>query len=117
MLPTYGINKHGQPAQGCDGVREVRLGKVQLADVAADLLHHHLAGLRLAPNLPDLAEQLLDGRLGCCEVLPVKRCYNLPSNMAHRSALLCMLPTGQLLSCWPGGVILEAHDILGLDFY
>ncbi len=74
MPPTYGIDKHGQSAKGSDGVREVGLGKVQLADVAADLLHHDLAGLRLAPNLPNLAEQFLDRGLGCCEVLPAQFC-------------------------------------------
>ncbi len=70
MPSTYGIYEHGQAAKGSDGVREVGLGKVQLADVAADLLHHDLAGLRLAPNLPNLAKQFLDRHLGCCEILP-----------------------------------------------
>ena len=70
MPPTYGIYEHGQAAKGGDGVREVSLGKVQLADVPADLLHHDLAGLRLAPDLPNLAKQFLNRRLGCCEVLP-----------------------------------------------
>lgn len=70
---THSVDEHGEAAEGGDGVREVRLGKVQLADVAADLLHHDLAGLRLAPDLPDLPKQLLDGRLGRCQILPASQ--------------------------------------------
>ena len=49
---------------------EVLLGIVQLLDVAADLLHHHLALLRLAPDLVRLHKQVLDHQLGLAEILP-----------------------------------------------
>ena len=53
---THCINQHGQAAESGDGVGQVRFGVVKLAYVAADLLHHHLARLRLAPYLPYLAK-------------------------------------------------------------
>ena len=70
---TNSVDEHGEAPEGSDGVREVLLGEVELADVAADLLHHHLARLRLAPDLPDLPEQLLDRRLCRAQVLPAPK--------------------------------------------
>jgi hypothetical protein len=61
---THSIDQHGQASQGSDGVREVCLGEIELSDVSANLLHHDLAGLCLAPYLPNLAKELLDRRLG-----------------------------------------------------
>lgn len=68
---TDSSDEHGEPPEGGDGVGEVLLGVVQLLDVAADLLHHHLALLRLPPDLIRLHEQVLDHQLGLAEILPV----------------------------------------------
>lgn len=70
---TDSSDEHGEPPEGGDGVGEVLLGVVQLLDVAADLLHHHLALLRLPPDLIRLHEQVLDHQLGFAEILPVAR--------------------------------------------
>ena len=51
--------QHAKPAQRGDDVCEVLLGVVQLLDVAADLLHHGLALVRLGLNLQYVAVQLL----------------------------------------------------------
>ena len=44
---THGIDEHGQAAQRCDGGCEVLLRVIELLNVAANLLHHRLALLRL----------------------------------------------------------------------
>ena len=56
-------HEHLQPLERADREREVALGVVEALDVAADLVHHRLARLRLRLDVAHLDEELGD-RLG-----------------------------------------------------
>mmetsp|Transcript_35383 Transcript_35383/g.67681 ORF Transcript_35383/g.67681 Transcript_35383/m.67681 type:complete len:316 (-) Transcript_35383:190-1137(-) len=62
-------HEHGQTAQHGDGGGEVSFRVVQLLDVAANLLNHELALLRLRLDVPDARKEILDCRLGVVQVL------------------------------------------------
>lgn len=53
---TNGVAEHCKPPQSCDGLCQVLLGIIELLDVSTDFLDHHLALLRLATYVIDLAE-------------------------------------------------------------
>jgi hypothetical protein len=67
---TYGVAEHGESPEGRDGLCQVLLSIVQLLDVPTYLLHHHLALLRLSPNVVDFAKQFLYGRVRTLQILP-----------------------------------------------
>lgn len=57
---TNCIDEHGKSPESCNCVCKMLLGIVQFLDVTANLLHHDLALLCLAPDFIDFAKELLN---------------------------------------------------------